>query len=180
MRLIDKRPKVSRRTLLKTGTVTLAAAAAMPGASKVFAAAPVAVSQTSFDTLVKMARDIYPHDRIADIHYAKVIEGLDAGVKDDAAKTAMLENGVRLLDGLSERMGHGKYLANEKEEDRVAVLKEIEKQDNAFFQTVRGALITGIYNSKELWPMFGYEGESFSKGGYLERGFDDIDWLDKV
>ena len=28
-----------------------------------------------------------------------------------------------------------------------------------------------------LWPLFGYEGESYSKGGYLEHGFNDIDWL---
>jgi len=25
--------------------------------------------------------------------------------------------------------------------------------------------------------MFGYEGASADKGGYIERGFDDIDWL---
>jgi len=25
--------------------------------------------------------------------------------------------------------------------------------------------------------MFGYEGESASKGGYIHRGFDDIAWL---
>ena len=34
-----------------------------------------------------------------------------------------------------------------------------------------------LYNQQELWPIFGYEGESFSKGGYINRGFDDIDWL---
>ncbi|TIP32839.1 MAG: gluconate 2-dehydrogenase subunit 3 family protein, partial [Mesorhizobium sp.] len=29
----------------------------------------------------------------------------------------------------------------------------------------------------ELWPIFGYEGESYSKGGYITRGFNDIEWL---
>ncbi len=42
---------------------------------------------------------------------------------------------------------------------------------------MRANLIVGLYNQKELWPIFGYEGASFDKGGYLERGFDDIDWL---
>jgi hypothetical protein len=28
-----------------------------------------------------------------------------------------------------------------------------------------------------VWPAFGYEGESASKGGYISRGFDDITWL---
>jgi hypothetical protein len=46
-----------------------------------------------------------------------------------------------------------------------------------FFQKVRGGLVTGIYNNPEVWPLFGYEGESFSKGGYINRGFDDIEWL---
>jgi hypothetical protein len=42
---------------------------------------------------------------------------------------------------------------------------------------VRGNLVTGIYNNKEVWPLFGYEGESASKGGYIHRGFDDVAWL---
>ena len=37
--------------------------------------------------------------------------------------------------------------------------------------------ITGIYGNPEVWPLFGYEGPSADKGGYIDRGFDDIDWL---
>ena len=182
MRLIDKTPKVSRRTLLKSGGVTVAAVAMAPAATitgKAWAAAPAAVSADAYATLVKMARDIYPHDKLTDQHYAKVIDGLDAAAKDDATAKDMLEKGVAQLDGLSERMGHGKYLANAKEEDRVTVLKEIEKQDGAFFQKIRGALVTGIYNNQEVWQIFGYEGESASKGGYINRGFGDINWLNQ-
>ena len=183
MRLIDKRPKVSRRTLLKSGGVTAAVAVAAPGftlGGQAFAQTPVALGAASFATLVKMARDIYPHDKIADAAYAAVISGHDAAAKDDAARKTMLEDGVQLLDGLSERMGFGKYAAAAKEADRVAVLKEIEKQKPDFFGAIRGSLVTGIYNNKELWPHFGYEGESASQGGYIERGFGDIDWLDKA
>ena len=32
-------------------------------------------------------------------------------------------------------------------------------------------------NQKALWPKFGYEGSSFEHGGYLHRGFNDLDWL---
>lgn len=180
MRLIDKTPKVSRRTLLRTGGATAAAAAVAPAAvmsGKAFAAAPAALSAESFATLVKMARDLYPHDKLADALYEKVIMTHDAAAKDDAAKKQMLEKGVQLLDGLSERMGYGKYKAAAKEEDRVAVLKELEKQDPAFFGAVRGSLVTGLYNNQEVWPVFGYEGSSADKGGYIDRGFNDIDWL---
>ncbi|MDA4634724.1 Twin-arginine translocation pathway signal, partial [Escherichia coli] len=61
------------------------------------------------------------------------------------------------------------------EEHRLKLLRQIE--DTPFFQTIRGGLVTGIYNQKELWPLFGYEGESYSKGGYIARGFSDIEWL---
>ena len=53
-------------------------------------------------------------------------------------------------------------------------------KNQRFFQKVRGTLVVGIYNNPEVWPLFGYEGESASKGGYINRGFDDIDWLDQV
>jgi hypothetical protein len=180
VRLIDKTPKVNRRTLLRTGGATAAAVAAMPTgviSGKAFAAAPVALTQDTFNTLVKMARDLYPHDKLADGIYAAVISGHDAKAKDDAGFKDVLEKGVQLLDGLSERMGFGKYAAAAKEDDRVAVLKEVEKQDAGFFGAVRGSLVTGIYNNQDIWKQFGYEGESASQGGYIERGFNDVDWL---
>jgi hypothetical protein len=183
VRLIDRTPPLSRRTILKTGGGAAAAAVAAPVigfAPAAQANTPVALSAEAFATLVKMARDLYPHDKIADAAYAAVIATHDAAAKDDPARKEMLEKGVQLLDGLSERMGFGKYAASAKEEDRVAVLKEIERQMPDFFGAVRSSLVTGIYNNHELWPVFGYEGESASKGGYIERGFDDIGWLDKT
>jgi len=48
---------------------------------------------------------------------------------------------------------------------------------SAFFKTLRSGLVIGLYNQKELWPLFGYEGSSADKGGYIERGFDDLTWL---
>jgi hypothetical protein len=35
----------------------------------------------------------------------------------------------------------------------------------------------GVLSHKPTWPRIGYEGASFPLGGYLHRGFDDIDWL---
>ena len=50
-------------------------------------------------------------------------------------------------------------------------------EDSAFFQQIRGGLVTGLYNQKSVWPIFGYEGSSFELGGYIDRGFNDINWL---
>ncbi len=62
--------------------------------------------------------------------------------------------------------------------DRAALLKAIES--SGFFQKVRGGLVVGIYNNPDVWAILGYEGESASKGGYISRGFDDIDWLEQA
>ena len=40
--------------------------------------------------------------------------------------------------------------------------------------------IVSLYNQKEVWPRFGYEGSSAEHGGYINRGFADIDWLPKA
>ena len=41
-------------------------------------------------------------------------------------------------------------------------------------------MVIGFYNIKAEWPLFGEEGSSWEKGGYINRGFDDIDWLPKA
>jgi hypothetical protein len=178
MRLIDKTPKVSRRTLLKTGSVTAAAAAMAPAAvmtGKAWAAAPVAVSADEFATLVKMARDIYPHDghvRLGDHHYAKVIEGLDSVAKDDAEQCQ--EALPRSTGGHRHEI---RFLQPGAEQGQaVAILQSMEYA--LLPENPRGA-DHRLYNNKEVWPFFGYEGESFSKGGYINRGFNDINWLDQ-
>ena len=121
-------------------------------------------------TLIQMARDIYPHDRLADRFYAVAVKGYD-----DPAKAEMVEAGIAGLDAAARGRGFASYAAARWESDRTAILQDIERGD--FFQTVRSGLVTGLYNQKEVWPLFGYEGESFSHGGYIERGFNDIDWL---
>ena len=47
----------------------------------------------------------------------------------------------------------------------------------AFFQTIRFKTIAVLYNNPLVWQAFGYEGEAFEYGGYIERGFDDLGWL---
>jgi hypothetical protein len=87
----------------------------------------------------------------------------------------MIDDGIATLNNMAAGAGAASYLDIGWEIDRVALLRKIET--TGFFQAVRGGLVVGLYNQAEVWPHFGYEGESFSKGGYIERGFDDIAWL---
>jgi hypothetical protein len=54
-------------------------------------------------------------------------------------------------------------------------LKGVES--SSFFGAVQGTGLVAIYSDHYVWGMLGYEGPSFEKGGYIERGFDDLDWL---
>ena len=82
------------------------------------------------------------------------------------------------LDQEAQRSPQGSYAQVPWETDRVALLQRIEQTE--FFQKVRGDLVVSLYNQKEVWPKFGYEGSSAEHGGYIKRGFADIDWLPKV
>lgn len=171
---IHNREGLTRRALLSRAVA--AGALCVTGAG--FIAAPNAawavevsvITPEQMATLLQMARDIYPHDHVADEFYAVAVKGYDAEDKKE-----MVAAGIAELDAAAVAQGHASYLAAGWEEDRVKVLQSVET--TAFFQTVRAGLVTGLYNQKAVWPLFGYEGESFSLGGYLERGFDDINWL---
>jgi len=124
----------------------------------------------TFATLVQMARDIYPHDRIDDQFYVIAVKGYD-----DPASAEDIEAGIEALNAAARGKGYASYLDAGWERDRVDILRGME--ESAFFQKIRGGLVTGLYNQKAVWPVFGYEGESYSKGGYIDRGFDDINWI---
>ena len=135
-----------------------------------WAAETTSLMPETFATLVQMARDIYPHDHVPDAHYVLAIKGYDT---PEAAEA--IEAGIAALDAAAQGRGFASYLATGWERDRADILRSIE--EGSFFQQIRGGLVTGLYNQKAVWPLFGYEGESFSQGGYIERGFDDIAWL---
>jgi len=50
-------------------------------------------------------------------------------------------------------------------------------QQAPFFPALLSALTPTIVSLPAVWRIAGYEGESFTKGGYLLRGFNDLDWL---
>jgi len=126
-------------------------------------------------TLIKVSRDIYPHDRLADRYYAIAMKSWDEKSGSDPATRQLIEQGIATLDELAKSKYGVPYAEVGWESERVNLLRQLE--DEAFFQKIRSDLIVSLYNQKEVWPLFGYEGESASKGGYINRGFDDITWL---
>jgi len=182
MREVDRRSKYDRRVFLKGAATTVPAVAVAtstgPGFTDAWADDATALTPATLKTLVKVARDIYPHDFLTDNYYIVAVKPWDGKAAKDPAVKAMITDGVARLDQSARE--HHKVPYNEVawEVDRVALLQGIEQSD--FFQKVRGDLIVSLYNQKEVWPKFGYEGSSAEHGGYINRGFADIDWLPKA
>lgn len=172
---------MNRRQFLQASSVAMAGTAAAVGTGTLlvdpggaWAMTLQAMNEHAAVTLLKMTRDLYPHDRLGEVHYARVVEGLDQKAAGDETLAALLKDGVAGLDGA---VG-GVTWIELSDGYRLAALKQIET--TPFFQTVRGACVTGIYNSPDVWRVFGYEGPSAPYGGYIERGFDDLAWLDNA
>ncbi len=182
MRLVDRRTPVDRRSFLKGAASAAPAAALASGAAlataDAWAEGAQALTPHGLKTLVLMARDIYPHDQLSDQYYRTAILPWDAKAAGDADTRALLEDGVAGLDAAA-KARHGRpYIDVGWEDDRVPLLRGIET--GAFFKTIRADLVVSLYNQKPLWRKLGYEGSSAEHGGYLERGFNDIDWVGKV
>jgi hypothetical protein len=173
-----KRDGLARRAFLK-GSTAVAAMVVTGGAvihtGEAWGFQPKTLSADAFRTLVKAARDIFPHDKVADQFYAVAMKAYDDKAGTDPRTKSLIERGVADLDKLA-RERHGVPFAQVGwERDRVNILRAI--QSGPFFKKVRGDMVVSLYNQKDVWPIFGYEGESASKGGYIARGFDDIKWL---
>ncbi len=171
--------KITRRELLKRsaaiGGSLIVGSGFIAGSTASWALEVKSLSPDTMATLVQMARDIYPHDSMGDEIYAAAVKAHDDKAAEDSEYKTMLETGVDSLNAAAKQMGHASYLATGWEAERTELLKSIES--DGFFQTIRGGLVVGLYNQKAVWDALGYEGSSYEKGGYLNRGFDDIKWL---
>jgi len=167
---------INRRQFLETGGRTVAGGIAVTSLTTLTAAGSAwAVTLTVFDNptaevLVAVCRVLYPHDRLNDDYYMNCVETLDAKAANDSDLARQIIDGVAKLDGSS--MGRFLDLI---ELEQVKVLAAME--ETAFFRAIRGHMVTALYNNPKVWRELGYQGPSFPYGGYLERGFNDIDWI---
>ncbi len=162
-----------REFLGATGVLSGVLAAGSPLAlfapSRAWALDLTALTSDEGAALLAAARTIAPHDKLDDAPYALIVQALDGTAARDAATLALLRQGIS---------GLGAHFASDPESERVAALKAVET--TAFFKTVRGTTLATLYASPLVYAYFGYEGEAFSKGGYLLRGFNDLRWLPEV
>jgi hypothetical protein len=127
-----------------------------------------ALSRRATATITAAARVMYPHDALPDDVYARVAEKLAEAAHADSTAARTIEEGVAALNA---RGPFAELPASEK----LAAVTGIEGSD--FFELVRSTAAVEVYSDQRTWRLLGYEGPSFDQGGYLTRGFDDLDWL---
>ncbi|MFP5023379.1 hypothetical protein [Pseudonocardia phyllosphaerae] len=121
-------------------------------------------------TLVDVLRAAFPHDSFPTGPYERTAQA----VVDAAATSPRLQS--LLLQGLTDLDQQREVPFSRLEPDIAAVvLRGIA--DTPFFAQIVEISVVALYNDHEVWDVLGYEGPSFDKGGYIDRGFDDLDWL---
>jgi hypothetical protein len=166
---LGRRQFVQGVTAVLTGVLSAVNPLAALIPSRVWAVDLHALNPEQSATLLAMIHTIAPHDGLDDAAYALVVGAIDG----DAAKSE--ESRSQLAAGLSDLSAD---FAKDSEAIRVQKLQAIEA--SPFFQSVRIKTLMVLYSNPIAWAHFGYEGEAFSKGGYLLRGFNDLKWLPEV
>jgi hypothetical protein len=172
---VDQLIELNRREMLRattgmlTGLVIAGSPLALLAHGRAWAVDLNSLTSSEGAALLAVARTIAPHDKLEDAAYALVIQAIDGDASKDEKTRKMLQEGLAAV---------GPGFASKAENERVEALKKMEP--SAFFQAMRSKTIQVLYASPIAYAYFGYEGEAFSKGGYLLRGFNDLRWLPEV
>jgi hypothetical protein len=109
------------------------------------------------EALLHATRTIFPHDGLPDEAYLKVVDALQADAGNDDAVRRTIESGVGELDGQLDPPSR--------------------EEGSDLFKLIHASAVVELYDNPLVWRAFGYEGPSVHLGGYVDRGFDDLDWL---
>jgi hypothetical protein len=168
-RILNRREFIRGSGVAAASVVMLAGATTILASNGAWAMTLNAIPEHEAAVLLKMTRHLYPHRMLGDIYYAEVVEAFDTKIAADVQLADLVKNGVAELD-----RAYGIPWLDLSQGYQLEALKRIET--GTFFQTIRGHTVVALYNNKNIWPSFGYQGSSAEQGGYLFRGFQDAGW----
>lgn len=125
----------------------------------------VDVQASDLEMLASVAYELFPYQSLSPEHYVKVANAILA------LNDSIVTDGLMQLRALSNEQS---WLALP-DAERISILAEM--QESNFFGLMRANTITIIYSEPAFFELVGYGGSAIEYGGYLNRGFDDIDWL---
>ncbi|MGO1199634.1 MAG: hypothetical protein ACTHV2_11820 [Brachybacterium sp.] len=127
-------------------------------------------SAAAAQTLVALIRAAFPHEGVPGTAYERAAATVQGAAEENTWMRVKLNQGLDSLEALAD----GRFTELTAQEALPLLLRI---QHTAFFGFVRQTVVVSLYEDEEVWEALGYEGPSFDKGGYIHRGFDDLDWL---
>jgi hypothetical protein len=170
----EDRDGMSRRMFLMTTTLAGITTNAMLGGASF--AESTALNEAQSASLLRMVQDIYPHPGLLQLsHYQAIAVSVMNSADEDADAAKALTDGLARIDEQAQAVFGTSFAEIEEADAREGLLRHF--QNDGFFQSVRWTAYFGIYDNKDIWPLFGYQGSSVEHGGYIDRGFSDITFV---
>src|SRR3954453_1198443 len=119
-------------------------------------------------TTLRAVRVMFPHDRLPDEAYEKVVAKLEGDARGDESIAKTLTDGAAKLDA-------GGGFADLDDDAQLEALTG--QEGSPYFELLKATAVVELYDQPLVWKAFGYEGPSTQLGGYVDRGFDALDWL---
>jgi hypothetical protein len=166
--------QTTRRRFLVAAITFSTVASGVPGSSWLTSSAAWADTAKPTDEfrefLAQLARQLFPHDKLTDDVYAEVMGNILATTAADPAISDVFDSAEAALDIESGRSWIGLDSPTQ-----VEVMARL--QDESFFAAIVASVRFNFYTNPDVWHLIDYPGSSKEFGGYINRGFDDIDWL---
>ncbi len=121
-------------------------------------------------TLVRLTYLLFPYPDLGIPPYQQIVSDMCKTAAKQPEQLALITEGIHQLDV----KGPQTWLERP-EKAQLEALKTIEGE--AFFQLALRTTTSQLFRDEGLWALIGYEGSSLEKGGYINRGLNDIDWL---
>ncbi len=158
---------IARRDFMLTG-MAFAGLAALAGCSR--EEPTTRGNSEGFDALAALIVVLFPHKNINPSVYEEVAELVRAQLSAREDWARLQQEGRAALNAAAGAPWESLEMGA-----RVKAAEVISK--TRFFKTVYQAALFEFYSHPAVWALVGYPGSSAEQGGYLHRGFDDIDWL---
>lgn len=121
--------------------------------------------------LASVSRLLFPHHSLPDSVYLQVVQDIDKDMDaNDDTRTLI----AQASNSFNNKAGEA-WLTLEMDK-QIELLQSL--QGSELFSYMHNRTIESLYRNPEVWKLLGYQGSSIEYGGYLHRGFDDIDWLE--
>jgi Gluconate 2-dehydrogenase subunit 3 len=168
----------TRRQLLGTTALLALTAGLLTTPFARYAVAADAFSAEQKLLLLKIARDIYPHDTLLDnAPYQAVIDNVLKEAEKDEKVAKLVTDGLADVNKRANATFKSNFVDIKSPASREAVLRQVELTD--FFQKIRSGLMFGLYANKDVYTKMGYDGPSYQNGGFIKHpSFGKVDWIE--